>query len=90
WIKRTVIGQSFPAELNNQPGSFFRVIFLQKEKITVFNIKVRHLPLVNAVGIDYNQAFPGLPENMAKPETGNAAGTDQVTENISRTNRREL
>ena len=52
--------------------------------------QVRHLALIDAVGVHNDEAFPCLPENLRKPDGGQCLAAEHIPEGEARPYRGQL
>ena len=78
-------------QTDNLPHCFFRIFFGRKEKICLFSIReIRHLSLIDPVGIHDNPAGLCLAENAGQADHRNHSGINQIPQYISCTYRWQL
>ena len=65
-------------------------IAVEIEKIAVFAVQIGIFAVVDGMGVGYNGAFLRLAENFIEDDGGKAVRVDEIAQNISRADGREL
>ena len=92
-IEAEPLGDPLLDQGDDQLQDPLRVLLLDEVKIVELlrgACQVRHLPLVDQVGVDDDRAFPGLAEDLVELDDGNGPGIDDVPEDVSRPDGGEL
>ena len=85
-----ILRQPGGAKLQQGIQHFFVSLPLQEEKILVLFVDAGIFSAIDPVGVDHDQAFLGLAEDLIQPDRMHQFAFDNVPEDISRSHRGQL